>query len=123
MLIINLTEMTSLKEIKNYLDDCENPLFFFDDDSDGLSSFLLLYKYTESGRGIAITRPTVDESYSKKVDEYKPDVIFILDKHKIEQDFVDKINVPIIWIDHHPVVEIKGVRYFNPIIYNQKNYD
>ena len=122
MLIINLTEMTSLKEIKNYLDDCENPLFFFDDDSDGLSSFLLLYKYTESGRGIAITRPTVDESYSKKVDEYKPDVIFILDKHKIEQDFVDKINVPIIWIDHHPVVEIKGVRYFNPIIYNQKNY-
>ena len=114
--------MITLKEIRDYLDNCENPLIFFDDDSDGLASFLLLYKYINNGKGIAVTHPTLDDSYLKKVDEYKPDLIFLLDKHKIEQDFVDKVNVPVIWIDHHPVVDIKGVKYFNPMINNQKNY-
>lgn len=114
--------MTSLKEIKKYLDSSENPLVFFDDDSDGLASFLLIYKYLNRGRGIVVNRPTVDESYVKKVDEYKPDLVIVLDKHNIEQDFVDKINIPVIWIDHHPIVDIKGVKYFNPKLYDLKDY-
>src|SRR3989344_1679825 len=113
--------MTNLNEIKKYLDDCENPLILFDDDSDGLASFLLLYKYMERGRGIVVTHNILDESYVKKVEEYKPDLVVVLDKHKIEQDFVDKVNVPIIWIDHHPLVKINGVKYFNPKIYGKKD--
>jgi len=109
--------MTNLNEIKKYLDDCENPLILFDDDSDGLASFLLLYKYM----GIVVTHNILDESYVKKVEEYKPDLVVVLDKHKIEQDFVDKVNVPIIWIDHHPLVKINGVKYFNPKIYGKKD--
>lgn len=114
--------MTSLLEIKNYLEKSENPLILFDDDSDGLASFLLIYKYLERGKGIAVTHPIVDEGYVKKVQEYKPDLVLVLDKHAIEQDFVDKVNVPIIWIDHHPIVDIKGVKYFNPLLYGKKNY-
>ena len=113
--------MTNLNEIKKYLDDCENPLILFDDDSDGLASFLLLYKYMERGRGIVATHNILDESYVKKVEEYKPDLVVVLDKHKIEQDFVDKVNVPIIGIDHHPIVKVSGVKYFNPKLYGKKD--
>jgi len=114
--------MTCLKEIKNYMEKCENPLIFFDDDSDGLSSFLLIHKYLDKGKGIIVTHSTVDESYLRKVEEYNSDLIIVLDKHKIEQDFVDKVNVPIVWIDHHPIVDIKGVKYFNPKLYGKKDY-
>ena len=113
--------MTSLKEIKDYLDKSENPLIFFDDDSDGLCSFLLIHKYLDKGKGICVTHSTLDDSYVKKVEEYKPDLVLVLDKHKIEQDFVDKVNIPIIWIDHHPLVDIKGVKYFNPKLYKMQD--
>jgi single-stranded DNA-specific DHH superfamily exonuclease len=114
--------MTSLSEIKDYLEKSENPLILFDDDSDGLASFLLICKYLERGKGIVVTHPIVDESYIKKIQEYSPDLVLVLDKHTIEQDFVDKVNVPILWIDHHPIIDIKGVKYFNPLFYGKKAY-
>jgi single-stranded DNA-specific DHH superfamily exonuclease len=114
--------MTSLKDIKIYLDKCENPLIFFDDDSDGLASFLLIYKYLSRGKGVVVTHSIVDESYLRKVDEYNPDLVIVLDKHKIEQDFVDNVNVPIIWIDHHSITDTKGTKYFNPKLYGKKDY-
>src|SRR3989344_480002 len=113
--------MTSLKEIKDYIEKSENPLIFFDDDSDGLCSFLLIYKYFNKGKGILVTHGTLDDSYVKKVHEYNPDLILVLDKHKIEQDFIDKVSVPVIWIDHHPITEVKGIKYFNPKLYNMKS--
>ena len=114
--------MTSLEEIKKYLEKSDNPLIFFDDDSDGLASFLLIHKYLGRGKGIIVTHPTVDDSYLRKVHEYNPDLVLILDKHKIEQDFVDKVNVPVIWIDHHPIVDIKGIKYFNPKLYGKEDF-
>lgn len=33
-----------IKMIKEELDSCKRPLFFFHDDADGLSSFLLMYR-------------------------------------------------------------------------------
>ena len=114
--------MTTLQEIKKYLEKSENPLIFFDDDSDGLATFLLIYKYLEKGKGLVVTTPTINESYAKKVEEYKPDLVLVLDKHTIEQDFVDKVNVPVIWIDHHPIVDINGIKYFNPKMYGKKEY-
>ena len=43
-----------------------------------------------------------------------PDKIFILDIPIVEQEFLDKVNVPVIWIDHHGPYERDKVRYFNP---------
>ncbi len=106
--------MITLKQIKKYLEDSSNPLIFFDDDADGLASFLLIKKYLNRGRGVTVKNNVLDESYLKSVDYYNPDLILVLDKHGISQDFVDKINVPILWIDHHPIEEVKGVKHFNP---------
>src|SRR3989344_1742281 len=114
--------MISLKKIKELLDKSQNPLIFFDDDPDGLCSYLLLMKYLKRGDGVILKNsPTLDESYIVKVRQYCPDLVIVLDKPIISQDFVDKVNCPVIWIDHHPVIEIKGVKYFNPRFKNNED--
>ena len=113
--------MITLNQIKTYLENSSNPLIFFDDDADGLSSFLLIYKYLDRGKGVPVKNNVVSDSYLRSVDYYNPDLILVLDKHGISQDFVDKINVPIIWIDHHPIEEVKGVKHFNPRYLNKND--
>jgi len=107
-------------QLKEHLDDCKNPLFFFDDDQDGLCSFLQLYRYKKEGRGIIVkTHPKLGMAFAKKAEEYKPDKIFILDVAVVEQDFLDRMNelkISVVWIDHHGPFERYGVKYFNPRI-------
>jgi len=104
-----------IREIRETIEKSDNPLYFFDDDIDGLCSYILFQQKYKKGRGIAIkSTPTLDVGYLRKVEEYNPDILVVLDKPIISQDFIDKINVPIIWIDHHPLVMREGVRYYNP---------
>ncbi|MBS3163195.1 hypothetical protein J4427_00710, partial [Candidatus Woesearchaeota archaeon] len=106
-----------LKEIKNYLVKAQNPLIFFDDDPDGLCSFLILKQLNDHAKGIVIkSSPNLDILYVKKIEELSPDVVFVLDVPLISQDFIDNVHVPLVWLDHHPVVERKGVHYYNPRI-------
>ena len=89
-------------EIKEELDTCKNPLFFFDDDQDGLCAFLLLYRYKREGHGIIVkTSPKIGNLVLNKINEYLPDKVFILDVAATETDFLEQIKVPVIWIDHH----------------------
>lgn len=113
--------MISLKQIRDYLENSDNTLIFFDDDADGLASFLLIHKYLGKGRGIPIKHSILDDSYLKAVEYYHPDLILVLDKHEISQDFVDKVNIPIIWIDHHPIKQVNGVKHFNPHYINKND--
>jgi single-stranded DNA-specific DHH superfamily exonuclease len=103
-------------QILEELDNCNKPLYFFHDDADGLASFLLLYKYKREGKGVCVkSQPKVDSRFFKVVKEYCPDKIFILDLAIVEQDFVDEFRkIPIIWLDHHTPLDIKGIKYFNP---------
>jgi len=104
-------------EIRNELNNCKDPLFFFDDDPDGLSAFLLVYRYVKEGHGVIVkTHPKLDIRSVPKVQEYCPDKIFVLDVAKLEQDFIDNAKTPIIWIDHHGPYERRNVKYFNPRI-------
>lgn len=109
-----LTEK-QLQQIKDELDNCQNPLFFFDDDPDGLSAFLLLYRYKKEGHGFVVkTHPKLDAQYAPKIESYDADKVFVLDVANLEQDFIDASKVPVIWIDHHGPYERNNVRYFNP---------
>jgi single-stranded DNA-specific DHH superfamily exonuclease len=106
-----------IKQIREELDNCKNPLFFFHDDPDGLCSFLLLYRYVKEGHGIVFkAKPGLGEGFLRKVQEYSPDKIFILDIPLVKQEFLDGVKVPVIWIDHHGPYERSKVRYFNPRI-------
>jgi len=107
-------------EIREHLDKAQNPLFFFDNDNDGLVSFLLLRRFIERGRGIAIKSfPDLNISYYRRIEELRPDYIFILDKPLVSDEFLDKIkeaNIPVVWIDHHIVEKPKpreNVYYYN----------
>ncbi|MCH7534910.1 MAG: hypothetical protein IH948_04060, partial [Bacteroidetes bacterium] len=103
------------RQIKDELDNCKNPLYFFDDDPDGLSAFLLFYRYKKEGHGIVVkTHPKLDIRSIPKVQEYDPDKIFVLDVARLEQDFIDNAKKPVVWIDHHGPYERENVKYFNP---------
>ncbi|MDD5133112.1 MAG: DHH family phosphoesterase [Candidatus Nanoarchaeia archaeon] len=113
---------SQLKEIKDYLVNAENPLIFFDDDPDGLCSYLLMKQLNDNAKGIVIkSSPVLDVQYLKKIEELSPDIVFVLDKPLISQEFIDNVHVPIIWVDHHPLVQRKGVNYYNPRIKDEKD--
>ena len=106
-----------IEQIRDELDNCKRPLFFFHDDPDGLSSFLLLYRYIKEGHGLIVkTVPKIDSKFIHKAEEYSADKVFILDIAMVEQEFIDGVNVPVIWIDHHAPLERDRVKYFNPRI-------
>ena len=114
--------MISLNKIKSYLEKSENPLILFDDDPDGLCSFLLIKRQFNKANGYVVKgSPYINVDLIPKIKEFYPDLILILDMPVLSQEFVDKVNVPIIWIDHHPVLDIKGIHYFNPRFLNKKD--
>ncbi len=96
-----------IKEIKEHLEKAQNPIFFFDNDPDGLCSFLLLQRYLGRGKGVAIRSfPEMNAEYFRKVTELNADYIFILDKPLVSSVFFEEVksfNIPVVWIDHHDV--------------------
>lgn len=111
-----------INEIKEHLDMAQNPLFFFDNDADGLCSFLLLQRFIGRGKGIAVKSfPDLNASYFRKVQELNADYIFILDKPVVSEGFwkeVEQINIPVVWIDHHKTEKEKipnFINYYNPL--------
>lgn len=109
-----------VKEIREHLEKAQAPIFFFDNDADGLASFLLLRRHIGRGKGVAIKSfPDLNVSYTRKLYELKPDYIFVLDKPSIASGFFEEVknlNLPLVWIDHHnvPKPQNKDIFYFNP---------
>ena len=119
---------TELKELRDELLSSKKPLIFFDDDADGTCSFILYYKflkdYTDSAKGIIVkSSPELkDEIFLRKIEEFDPDKVFVLDKPIINQDFIDQTHKPMIWLDHHPLVKRTKVKYYNPLKHKSAKY-
>ena len=96
-----------LSEMREHLEKAQNPIFLYDNDVDGLSSYILLRKFTGRGKGVAVkSHPNIDVNYAKRVQELNGDYVFVLDRHSLGNDFVKEIEmlqIPIVWIDHHDV--------------------
>jgi len=107
------------KEILEHLEKAQNPIFYFDNDPDGLCSFLLLQRFIGRGKGVAIKGEMMG-NYFRKVQELNSDYVFILDKPLVTKEFfeeVEKVNVPVVWIDHHEIdrsIVPDFVNYYNP---------
>lgn len=122
--MLNKEEVSKIREL---LENSENPLFLFDDDQDGLCAFAVLMRRYGKGNSVAIkVNPELDKSYISVVNEYNPDLIVVLDKPLISKEFVSEVRVPILWMDHHPVVDVKKlggqIYYFNPLVHNKDIY-
>ena len=122
-----MLNLKQVKEIREHLERAQNPLFFFDNDDDGLASFLLLRRFIGRGKGVAIKSfPGLSENYARKLHELNPDYVFVLDKPSVDKGFLkeaENLNIPVVWIDHHnvPPPENKEVFYYNPYLENKTN--
>ncbi len=110
-----------IKEIRTALTESARPLIFFDDDADGLCSFLQFYKSNIEAKGVIykVAGP-IDVQFLKKVEEFHPDNIFILDVPNVTQEFLNKAH-NVYWLDHHSPANRKNVCYYNPMIASDKN--
>lgn len=109
-----------LDNIRNQISSANKVLIYFDDDVDGLSSYNLIKRLCKKEKGVIIkSTPVLREQYLSVYESYEPDLVIILDKPMIEPAFIDKITVPLIWIDHHDsqsqfVGNRRNVTYYNP---------
>ena len=111
-----------IKEIREHLERAKNPLFFYDDDHDGLASYLLLRRKYQKGKGICVKAALHNEEvYTKKINLYQPDKVFFLDRAILSQELLDNIEVPSVWIDHHQPVQRTNVHYYNPMAPEMKD--
>jgi hypothetical protein len=109
--------------LRKELTESKNPLFFYDDDPDGVCSYILMYRVNTESRGYIVkTAPNIDMKFIRRVTENSPDKLFILDIANVEQEFVDNVKLPIFCIDHHQPLELTKVHYYNPRIKNPDAY-
>lgn len=115
-----MSELNTLYEkLKEEITNAHQPLYIFDDDVDGLSAFLLLYNHIKDGKGVALKASScVDKKALPFVEKYPSDVIFVLDKSNMTQEFVDKAKQKIVWVDHHDPQQLNQVTYINPKLFN-----
>jgi single-stranded DNA-specific DHH superfamily exonuclease len=101
--------MDLIAKAREILDHSYNPLFIYDDDVDGLTSFLILKKTWKKGEGyIAKSAPKLTKT--KSVEEH--DVTVILDKPQVDDEL---LKGTVIWVDHHPIQKVPGnVIYIHP---------
>ncbi|MCH7567988.1 MAG: hypothetical protein IIA87_01070 [Nanoarchaeota archaeon] len=112
-----------LSEIREHLERAQNPVFFYDNDADGFCSYVLFRRFLGRGKGVAVrTHPNIDAGYAKKAQEFGSDYVFILDRPFLGKEFVEeieKLQLPIVWIDHHDIKEnINDYGYDNIFVYN-----
>ena len=104
-----------VSKLKEELLSAQKPLFYYHDDPDGLASFLLCYRYIKEGKGLPVKAyPRITIEYARHVQEYGADKVFVLDVAMVDQEFIDAVKVPVIWVDHHTVLQRDRVTYMNP---------
>ncbi len=108
-------------EIREHLEKAQNPVFFYDNDADGFCSYVLLRKFVGRGKGVIVrSHPDIDESYAKKAQELNADYVFVLDRPVLGKKFVEeieKLSIPLVWIDHHDLDEEK-INYRDVFVFN-----
>ncbi len=100
-----MLKLEEIGKIRDFLEASQNPIFLFDNDVDGLCSFLIFRRALDRGRGVPIKSfPALTEQYARKVEEFGSDAVVILDKAEVSREFVmaiKEMGIPIMWIDHH----------------------
>ncbi|MEK6819229.1 MAG: DHH family phosphoesterase, partial [Nanoarchaeota archaeon] len=94
-----------IMEVREHLERAQNPVFYYDNDADGLCSFALLRRFIDRGKGVAVRSfPDLNKSYARKALEFNSDYVFVVDKPFLSKEFLDEIKLlglPVVWIDHH----------------------
>ncbi|MDP3966274.1 MAG: hypothetical protein Q8Q04_01955 [archaeon] len=122
-----MLEKKEIEEIREHLERAQSPLFYFDNDQDGLSSFLILRRFYNKGNGVPVKTSPLGKEYLRRIDEFNPDYVFILDQPRVSAEFFESLkerNLPVVCIDHHEIekeIIPEEVNYYNPIFSSGKN--
>jgi hypothetical protein len=87
----------------------------------------LLRRFINRGVGVVIkSSSSLTENYFIKVEKFKSDCIFVLDKPSIDEGFLklaEEKNLTVIHIDHHPPEpeNKRGKYYYNPMLISNTN--
>ena len=93
---------SAIAKAREILLSAKRPVFFHDDDADGTISFVLCYRFCGEGKSVPVKRsPVVTADFHRYVQEYNADLIVILDKPRVEEEFFAQTKLPVLWIDHH----------------------
>ena len=113
-----------LEGFKKELDESQKPYYFYDDDPDGIASSLLVYRYKQSGYGMIVkARSILTMQFVEKAVNYGADRIFVLDIPQMDDEVLEKINLPISWLDHHDIIKVKkSISYYNPKLKDPEEY-
>jgi single-stranded DNA-specific DHH superfamily exonuclease len=112
----------ALQEFRSRVIAAARPLILYDDDGDGLCSYLLC-NHARHGDDVGIrvhTGATVSADYLAKVELHQPDLVVILDKPYLDPAFAEGCKVPILWLDHHAPQQVpwSHVTYYNPRLHD-----
>ncbi|MBD3318565.1 hypothetical protein GF342_01510 [Candidatus Woesearchaeota archaeon] len=103
-----------ITKARSFLSSAKNPLYLFDDDADGICAYLLLYRAFREGRAYLVkSKPHITASHATLVRD--EDALVVLDVALMDQEFVDVVKRPVLWIDHHPCQEIDKVLLVNDV--------
>ncbi len=111
-----------LQDFAQRIRQASRPLIYYDDDADGLASYLLVHHANRDAIGVRCGRgPEVDAEFARKIHENQPDLVVILDKPRVSDEFFTSYNTPTLWLDHHDPTAYKKrghVTYLNPRVHN-----
>lgn len=117
-----MLSLPDAQKIRDELTTSKSPVIIFHDCPDGLASYVLLRKWLGRGIGIPLkANPHLTTEFIPLVKRHSPDKVFIVDIALADQEFIDEIGVPVIWIDHHVPQTRERLLYFNPRSNPQKN--
>lgn len=113
-----------LAHIRSLLEASTCPFFLYDNDADGLCSFILLRRWLARGEGCAVrSHPDVDSRYAHQALAQGADLVVVLDRPFLSDGFLAALethHIPVLWIDHHDVESTHRthplVHAYNPVL-------
>lgn len=123
-----MTLQSDIKKAQTLIENSQNPIMFFDTDTDGASSFIQLKKtYSQLKEGYPISKDSEQQKLALEKIFDNHDLIIFFDTPHIIEEFFDEINGrQTLWVDHHiptneKIIENKKnkIFYLNPMNYDK----
>ncbi len=118
--------LTTYKEAREQLEQSQNPIFLYDNDADGLCSFLLLRRWLGRGTGVAVrSYPDVSSQHLEKINKENIDCVVVLDRHSLSEELlkgVQEKGLNVVWIDHHESNDVERYGKLDFVFYFNSRY-
>jgi single-stranded DNA-specific DHH superfamily exonuclease len=100
-------------QARDAIEKASNPIIFFDDDADGIASFLLLQRVLGDTLYAPVKkRPNLGTTLSSLATQLGADLKIVLDVAVLDDVFL-RTPPQTVWIDHHDEQDPRGAIYLN----------